>query len=64
MAEYHFKTVVHQEDLKGLKTSGLIGLAPSAGEFDPDPAQMFVPTLFEQGAIKENLFAIFISQAG
>ena len=57
MSDYLFKTVVWQKDLEGLAGAGLIGLAPSnqgAG------AQLFVPSLFKQGAIKKNMFSMFI----
>ena len=59
MADYLFKTVIKQKDLAGLGSSGIIGLAPSQGWED---AQMFVPSLFKSGAIKKNVFAMFIDQ--
>lgn len=61
MANYLFKNVVNQEDLGGLFTSGLIGLAPDHPYND---AQLFVPSLYKQGAIKKNMFSIFIDQDG
>lgn len=30
MENYHFKSVVYQEDLGGMATAGIIGLAPGA----------------------------------
>ena len=57
MADYLFKAVVYQEQLGGLAGSGLIGLAPSA---QGTQAQLFVPSLHEQGAIPNNQFAMFI----
>ena len=59
MEDYLFKTVVNQEALGGLWTSGLIGLAPSGGW---SGAQLFVPSLYKQGAIKNNMFSMFIDQ--
>jgi hypothetical protein len=53
--------VVNQEALGGLATSGLIGLAPDHPYND---AQLFVPTLYKQGAIKNNMFSMFIDQKG
>jgi len=57
MNAYLFRSVVWQHDLEGLAGAGLIGLSPSnqaAG------AQLFVPSLYEQGAIKKNMFSMFI----
>ena len=57
MSDYLFRTVVWEKDLEGLAGAGLIGLAPSnqgAG------AQLFVPSLYKQGAIKKNMFSMFI----
>jgi len=59
MENYLFKTVIQQRDLDGLAGAGLIGLAPNGG----DGSQLFVPSLYEQGAIKKNLFAMFIDQS-
>lgn len=61
MANYLFKTVFGQRDLDGLAGAGIIGLSPSnqgAG------AQLFVPSLYRKGAIKSNVFAMFIDQNG
>lgn len=60
MADYLLKSVVWQKDLNGLASSGLIGLSPS----DHGEAQLFVPSLFKQGAIKKNMFSMFIDQNG
>lgn len=57
MSDYTFKTVVWQKDLEGLAGAGLIGLSPSNQHAG---AQLFVPSLFEQGAIKKNMFSMFI----
>jgi hypothetical protein len=57
MSDYLFKTVVWQKDLEGLAGAGLIGLAPSNQNAG---AQLFVPSLYEQGAIKKNMFSMFI----
>ena len=57
MSDYLFKTVVWQKDLEGLAGAGLIGLSPSNQGTN---AQLFVPSLFEQGAIKKNMFSMFI----
>jgi hypothetical protein len=63
MTDYKFKTVVYQEQLGGLHTTGLIGLAPSKGGTSKDEgAQLFVPSMYEQGAIKKNMFSMFIDQ--
>jgi len=59
MADYLFKTVVEQKDLSGLAGAGLIGLSPSN---QYSGAQLFVPSLYEQGAIKKNMFSMFIDQ--
>jgi hypothetical protein len=56
MSDYQFKSVVWQKDLEGLAGAGLIGLSPSSY----DGAQLFVPSLFKQGAIKKNMFSMFI----
>ena len=61
MSDYLFRSVVYQQDLEGLAGAGLIGLSPyNQGE----GAQLFVPSLFEQGAIKKNMFSMFIDQNG
>lgn len=57
MSDYLFRTVVWQKDLEGLAGAGLIGLAPSNQHAG---AQLFVPSLYEQGAIKRNMFSMFI----
>ena len=59
MSDFLFRLVTYQEQLKGLAGAGLVGLAPSS-QFDG--AQMFVPSLFEQGAIEKNMFSMFIDQ--
>ena len=59
MANYHFKSVVYQHDLEGMATAGIVGLAPEA--WDPE-VQLFVPSLYKQGAIKKNLFSMYIDQ--
>lgn len=61
MSDYLFKSVVYQEDLGGLASSGLIGLAPSS---QYSGSQLFVPSLYKQGAIKQNLFSMFIDSQG
>jgi hypothetical protein len=61
MADYLFKTVVWQKDLQGLAGAGLIGLSPSNNGHG---AQLFVPSLYEQGAIKKNMFSMFIDPNG
>ena len=57
MLDYKFKSIVFQTDLNGLGGSGIIGLAPSAQDYG---AQLFVPSLYKQGAIKKNMFSMFI----
>lgn len=57
MEDYLFKAVVYQEDLGGLAGAGLVGLAPSS---QYSGSQLFVPSLYEQGAIKKNMFAMYI----
>jgi hypothetical protein len=57
MSNYKFKTVYNQKDLSGLGSSGIVGLSPTA----TDGAQLFIPTLYEQGAIKKNMFAMFLN---
>lgn len=59
MENYLFKSVVYQEELGGLAGAGLIGLAPSS-QFSG--SQLFVPSLYEKGAIKNNMFSLFIDQ--
>jgi len=61
MDEYLFKSVIYQEQLQGLAGAGLIGLAPSS---QYSGSQLFVPTLFKQGAIKHNMFAMYIDSDG
>ena len=56
-----FKNIVAQRDLKGLATSGIVGLSPSGQD---SGAQLFIPSLYEQGAIKNNIFSIFIDNNG
>jgi len=61
MENYSLFAVTKQKGLDGYAPSGLIGLSPT----DQDSgAQLFVPSLFEQGAIKHNMFAMFIDQKG
>ncbi len=57
MSDYLFKTVMWEKDLEGLAGAGLIGLAPSNQNHG---AQLFVPSLYKQGAIKKNMFSMFI----
>jgi len=57
MENYLFKSVVYQEGLGGLAGAGLIGLAPSSQYAG---SQLFVPSLFDKGAIKHNMFSLFI----
>jgi len=57
MPDFKFKSVVSQRDLGGLAGAGLIGLSPHS-----DEAQLFVPSLFEKGAIKRNMFSMFIGK--
>lgn len=59
MENYHFKSIVYQEDLDGLATAGIIGLAPSSQGTD---SQLWVPSLYKAGAIKQNVFSMFIDQ--
>lgn len=61
MPAFRFQTVVGQKDLNGLAGAGIIGLSPSAQE---TRAQLFVPTLFRQHAIRQNMFAMFIDPNG
>lgn len=61
MADYLFKSVVHQDSLEGLAGAGLIGLAPSTQHAG---SQLFVPSLYKQGAIKRNLFSMYIDSQG
>lgn len=61
MADYLFKSVVGQRDLEGLAGAGIIGLAPSS---QGTAAQLFVPSLYRKGAIKQNVFAMFIDANG
>jgi len=61
MENYHFKSVVYQEDLGGMATAGIVGLAPGAWDKE---VQLFVPSLYKQGAIKQNLFSMYIEQGG
>ena len=61
MENFLFKDVVYQELLDGLHGAGLIGLAPTT-QFAG--SQLFVPSLYEQGAIKQNLFAMYIDNEG
>ena len=68
MSNYLFKTVIKQRDLEGLAGSGLIGLSPYDGTGEGDglderAPQMFVPSLYNQGAIKNNMFSMFIDQS-
>ena len=58
MNDFKFRSVVYQEQLEGLAGAGLIGLSPS----DMGGAQLFVPSLYKQGAIKNNMFSMFIDQ--
>ena len=60
MEDYHFKSIVYQEDLDGLATAGIIGLAPSSQGTD---SQLWVPSLYKAGAIKQNVFSMFIDQS-
>ena len=57
MEDYLFRSVVEQQDLEGLAGAGLIGLAPSQQN---SGSQLFVPSLYKQGAIKKNMFSMFI----
>lgn len=57
MRNYLFKRVTSQRDLKGLATSGIVGLSPSGQD---SGAQLFIPSLYEQGAIRNNMFALYI----
>lgn len=57
MFDYLFKSVIYQRDLGGLAGSGLVGLAPSA---QMSGSQLFVPSLYQQGAIKKNMFSMYI----
>merc|ERR1711935_297828 len=59
MEDYLIKSVVYQEKLGGLAGAGLIGLSPSS---QYSGAQLFVPSLYEKGAIKNNMFSMFIDQ--
>jgi len=61
MEDFLFMNVIYQELLGGLHGAGLIGLAPST---QYSGSQLFVPSLYEQGAIKQNLFAMFIDNEG
>jgi len=61
MPEYLFKSVVHERDLDGLQASGIVGLAPSS---EISKAQLFIPSLYKAGAIKKNLFAMYIDPNG
>ena len=61
MNNYKFKVVTKQEDLSGLGSSGIIGLSPS--NFGSG-AQLFVPSLYKQGAIKKNMFSMFVNPVG
>lgn len=61
MEDYLFKSVVYQEQLGGLAGAGLVGLSPSSQMTD---AQLFVPSLYKNGAIKNSQFALFIDQTG
>jgi len=60
MEGYHFKSIVYQEDLDGLATAGIIGLAPSSQGTE---SQLWVPSLYKAGAIKENIFSMYIDQS-
>jgi hypothetical protein len=60
MEDYLFKSVVKQNALGGLAGAGLIGLAP----YPMSGSQLFVPSLFEQGAIDKNMFSVFITDDG
>lgn len=42
-----------------MATAGIVGLAP--GAWDPN-VQLFVPSLYKQGAIKKNVFSMYIDQ--
>ena len=44
MTDYLFKNIVAQRDLKGLATSGIVGLSPSGQD---SGAQLFIPSLYE-----------------
>ena len=61
MEDFLFMNVIYQELLGGLHGAGLIGLAPST---QYSGSQLFVPSLYKQGAIKQNLFAMFIDNVG
>ena len=60
MEDYHFKSIVYQEDLDGLATAGIIGLAPSSQGTE---SQLWVPSLYKAGAIKQNIFSMYIDQS-
>lgn len=59
MENFLFKSVTYQEQLGGLAGAGLIGLSPSS---QYSGSQLFVPSLYEKGAIKNNMFSLFIDQ--
>ena len=61
MEDFKFKSIVYQQDLEGLAGAGLIGLSPQT---EGEGAQLFVPSLYRQKAIKRNMFSMFISQDG
>lgn len=61
MEDFLFKNIIYQELLGGLHGAGLIGLAPSN---QYTGSQLFVDSLYKAGAIKENLFAMFIDNVG
>jgi hypothetical protein len=59
MENYTFMAVTSQQHLSGLATSGIVGLSPSSW----DDAQLFVPSLYQQGAIKKNMFSMYLNPA-
>ena len=49
MQNFRFRDVIYQEALGGLAGAGLVGLAPTT---QYSGSQLFVPSLYKQGAIK------------
>ena len=58
----HFLNVFHAQDLEGLVSDGLLGLAPKADA--KQPSNIFVKELFNQGVIGKSTFSMCLSEMG
>lgn len=61
MDDFRFMAVNDQRQLHGLRSSGLIGMAPPGNQ---PGTQLFVPSLYRAGAIKDNQYSVFIDVNG